>query len=209
MARHLAYGALETVTVRAGLLFATVFQNPLGHSAFSQGIHVRAAHAAQISPALNLVKQDAGAVFAYTVEHLDNVLQVAHVECGQRQLDVAEVAVASVESLATCCAGSLLAGYTHARVHGPVGRKGARIVGGGLEIVDIAVGYFEDGLIDNVLVGAGECYYEFFWCFVAAYVPRPRCLLYAKLDVLYARGDAVDDLLLGRGARRLHGGGWC
>ena len=86
------------------------------------------------------------------------MLQVANVECGQRQLDVAKVAVASVESLATCRAGSLLAGYAHARVHGPVGREGARIVGGGLEIVDIAVGYFEDGLVDNVLVGAGGCY---------------------------------------------------
>lgn len=32
-------------------------------------------------------------------------------------------------------------------------------------------------------------------------------LLYAELDVLDARGDAVDDLLLGRGARCLHLGG--
>lgn len=38
-------------------------------------------------------------------------------------------------------------------------------------------------------------------------------LLDAKLNMLDARGDAVHDLLLGRGARRLHGGGamsvWC
>jgi hypothetical protein len=38
-------------------------------------------------------------------------------------------------------------------------------------------------------------------------LPQPSVLLYAKLDVLDARGDAVDDLLLGRRARRLHGGG--
>lgn len=39
---------------------------------------------------------------------------------------------------------------------------------------------------------------------------QQRChsgvLLYAELDVLDARGDAVHDLLLGRAARRLHGG---
>lgn len=35
-------------------------------------------------------------------------------------------------------------------------------------------------------------------------------LLYAELDVLDARGDAVYDLLLGRGARRFHdGAGGC
>jgi hypothetical protein len=32
------------------------------------------------------------------------------------------------------------------------------------------------------------------------------CVLYAELDVLDARGNAVHDLLLGRGARRLHFG---
>jgi hypothetical protein len=40
---------------------------------------------------------------------------------------------------------------------------------------------------------------------------QQRChrgvLLDAELDVLDARGDAVHDLLLGRAARRLHGGG--
>lgn len=98
----------------------------------------------------------------------------------------------------------MLARYSHARVHGPVGSEGARVVRGGLEVVDIAVGHFEDGLVDNVLVGAGESYYV---SCSSACSPQPSALLDAKLNVLDARGDAVHDLLLGRGARRLHGGG--
>ena len=78
-------------------------------------------------------------------------------ECGQRKLDVTKVTVAFVETFSACSALSLLARYAHVRVHGPVGREGACAVGGGLDIVDIAVRDFEDGLIHNVLVGAGEC----------------------------------------------------
>lgn len=122
----------------------------------------------------------------------------------QRKLDVAKVTIARVEALAARSALSLLARDAHVRVHGPVGREGAGVVRGGLEVVDIAVGYFENGLVHNVLVGAGACYYASFTT-VATWL----LLLYAELDVLDARGDAVHDLLLGRGARRLHCGRMC
>ena len=51
-----------------------------------------------------------------------------------------------------------LARYAHVDVHGPVGGEGARVVGGRREVVDIAVRDFEDGLVDNVLVGAADGY---------------------------------------------------
>jgi len=87
------------------------------------------------------------------------VLQVANMKGRQRKLDVAKVAVALVETLSTGAAFPCLARDTHVDVHGPVGGKGARVVGGGGEVVDIAVRDFEDGLVYNVLVGAASCYY--------------------------------------------------
>ena len=87
-------------------------------------------------------------------------------------------------------------------IHRPVGREGAGVVRGRGEIVDIAVRDFEDSLVDDVLVGAADSYYASFsmgW--------HGGDLLYAELDMLDARRNAVHDLLLRRGARYLHGGG--
>jgi hypothetical protein len=69
-------------------------------------------------------------------------------------------------------------------VHRPVGCEGARVVGGGGEIVDIAVGYLEDSLVDNVLVGATNCYYAS--CGVCLrgepyYMPNWMCLMRAGI----------------------------
>jgi hypothetical protein len=52
---------------------------------------------------------------------------------------VSKMAVARVETLTTRSAPSCLVGYAHVRVHGPVGGKGARVVGGGDEVVYIAI----------------------------------------------------------------------
>lgn len=162
MAGYFSDGTLQSAAVRARLLLPAVVEDLLGDGALSQRVHVWPAHTAQVSPPLHLIQQYARAIFAYTVQHLDDVLQVSDVECGQRKLDVAKVTVALVQAFAAGSALSLLARYAHVRVHGPVGREGARAVGGGLEVVDIAVGDFEDGLVHDVLVGAGECYYASF-----------------------------------------------
>lgn len=75
----------------------------------------------------------------------------------QRKLDVAKVAVALVETLSTSPTFPCLARNTHVGVHGTVGGEGARVVGGGGEVVYIAVGDLEDGLVHDVLVGAAAC----------------------------------------------------
>jgi len=203
VARHFTDSALDAVAVRARLLLATVLEDLLGDGALAQRVHVRSAHAAQVFHPLPLIQQYARAVLADAVQHLDDVFQVADVECGQRQLDVAKVAVALVKALTTGSTCPSLARYAHVDVHGPIGRESAGVVCGGLEVIDIAVGYFEDGLVHDILVGAAE--------YQHASVLERSChggaLLDAESNMLDARGDAVHDLLLGRGARSLHGGG--
>jgi hypothetical protein len=68
---------------------------------------------------------------------------------------VAKVAVAGVEALAARLALADLGGDAHAVVHGAIGRVFAHAAGAGGEVVDIAVRDFGDGLVDDVLVGAG------------------------------------------------------
>ena len=77
----------------------------------------------------------------------------------QRKLDMAKVAVALVETLSASSTFSCLTRNTHVSVHGTVRGEGARVVGGGGEVVYISVGDFEDGLVHNVLVGAAACQY--------------------------------------------------
>ena len=69
-------------------------------------------------------------------------------------------------------------------VHRPVSGEGARVVGGGGEVVDIAVGDFEDSLVDDVLVGAAGCYYASCGvCMrvVSYYMPNWMCLMRAGI----------------------------
>lgn len=79
----------------------------------------------------------------------------------QRKLDVTKVAIALVEALSTSTAFPRLARDSHVNIHGTVRGEGTRVVGGGGEVVHIAVGNFEDGLIYYILVGAASCYYAF------------------------------------------------
>lgn len=96
---------------------------------------------------------------------------------------MSKVTITFLELLAAGTAYSRLARDAHERVHGPVGREGARVVGGISEVVDVAIGYFDDGLVYDVLVRVD-----------------------AKLDVLDARRNAVHNLRLRQRARRLHVG---
>ena len=67
------------------------------------------------------------------------MLEVADVEGGQSQLDVAKVAVAGIKALCARGALVLFVGDAHERVHGSVGGEDALVGGGGGEVVNIAV----------------------------------------------------------------------
>jgi hypothetical protein len=142
----------------------------------------------------------ARAIFTYTIQDFDYVLEIANMEGGQGQFDVAKVAIAQLGVLPTGCAGGVFPRDAHARVHRPVGRVGALVIVGGGEVVDIAVRHFESGLVDDVFVGtrmnqSARSFYKPY---------RIEGVQYAKLDVLDARGDPVHNLLFGMALRRRH-----
>lgn len=89
------------------------------------------------------------------------MLQIPYVESRQCKLDMPKMSIALVETLSTSSTFSCLTRDTHVNVHRPIGSKSARVVGGRGEVVDIAVGDFENSLVHDVLIGAARRYYAF------------------------------------------------
>lgn len=66
----------------------------------------------------------------------------------ERQPDMTKMAIAILQPLPTGLADARLARYSQSRIKGPVRHRFAVL----FDIVDYAIGDFEDGLIDNILV---------------------------------------------------------
>lgn len=115
----------------------------------AQVVDERPAELGEKLAALRLLQQDTAAVLADLLQDGDDEAQVAYVEDGQREPDVAKVAIAVLQRLVASSALARLARGAELVVEGSILVRRAVV----LDVVEESVGNFGDGLVGDILVG--------------------------------------------------------
>jgi hypothetical protein len=186
--------ALDGAAMWACPRFPTLLVDPLQDCRASQVIDSRAAQLFQKLAPFRLLQEDFGAVLANILQRRLDVLQVADVEDGERQPNVAEVArtVLQTEMACAALAFTVRTRGSQARIEGSMGERCSPV----LDIVEEVVGNFKNTLADYVLVRSRWQRISVCRQFIAWRALSGGFLLDSELERLEALRQLVDQLLL-------------
>jgi hypothetical protein len=190
--------ALDGAAMWACPRFPALLVDSLQDSCASQVIDSGAAQLFQELAPFRLLQEDFGAVLANILQRRLDVLQVADVEDGERQPNVAEVARTVLQTEMTCAALAFTVRTrgSQAGIEGSMGKRCSPV----LDIVKEVVGDFKNTLADYVLVRSGWQRISVCRQCIASHRMASALwggfLLDSKLERLEALRQLVDQLLL-------------